>query len=202
MENYPSNSHASRQKQGNNTEERQIPKIGSGKAKTKKPSGISKFTGAFISEDASNVKSYILSDVIIPAAKKLISDIVRDGIDMFLYGSTSGRSNKSSGSKISYTNFYDRDRRPSSVSNPVRARFDYDVITFPSRGEAEAILDGMQEVIDRYTFVTIADMYDMAQLTAPYTSNKYGWTNISTAEVVRDRDGYIIKLPKASPIDK
>lgn len=201
MEHYPSNSHASKQKQANTSEERKIEKIGSGTAKVKKKSGITKFTDTFISEDASSVKSYILSDVIVPAAKKLISDIVRDGIDMILYGS-SGRGNRSSGSKISYSNYYDRDRRPSSNNNVVRPRFDYEVLTFETRGEAEAIRDGMDDVIERYGFVTVADMYDMAQLTAPFTANKYGWTNIRNAEVVRSRDGYVIKLPKASPIDK
>lgn len=201
MENYPSNSHASKQKQGNQ-EERTIAKIGTGTAKVAKKSGFSKFADTFISEDASSVKSYILSDVIVPAAKKLISDIVRDGIDMILYGST-GRSSRSSGSKISYSSFYDRDRRPSSNGIvAARPRFDYDILSFETRGEAEAICDEMRNVIETYGFVTIADMYDMAQLTAPHTANKFGWTNISSAEVVRNRDGYIIKLPKASPIDK
>ena len=201
MENYPSNSHASKQKQGNQ-EERKLTKIDGGVAKVKKKSGVSKFADTFISEDVSNVKSYILTDVIIPAAKKLISDIVRDGIDMILYGST-GRSSRSTGSKISYSSFYDRDRRPSSNNVPARPRFDYDVISFESRGAAEAMLDSMQEVIDTYTWVTVADMYDIAQLTAPHTANKFGWMNLSSAEVVRDRNGeYIIKLPKASPIDR
>ena len=59
----------------------------------------------------------------------------------------------------------------------------------------------MQDVIDSYGVVTVADMYDMAQLTQPYTSNKYGWMNIRNAEVKRVSDGYIIKLPKAMPID-
>jgi hypothetical protein len=50
--------------------------------------------------------------------------------------------------------------------------------------------------------VTVADMYDMADSTAPYTSNRYGWTSLRTAEVKRVQGGYyIIDLPKAAPID-
>ena len=49
--------------------------------------------------------------------------------------------------------------------------------------------------------VTVADMYDMADVPAPFTSSKYGWTNISRAETKRVRDGYILELPKAMPID-
>ena len=59
----------------------------------------------------------------------------------------------------------------------------------------------MVEIIDNYGFVTVADMYDMVDLTAPYTAAKYGWTNIRTAEVIRGRDGYMLKLPKAMPVD-
>ena len=45
-------------------------------------------------------------------------------------------------------------------------------------------------------------MYDLSGLTPPYTANSYGWTSIRTAEPVRVRDGgYVLKLPKASPID-
>lgn len=201
MEQYPANSHAYKEKQKQReSEERKIEKVVSGTAKVKKKSEIRKFTDTFISEDASNVKSYILSDVIVPAAKKLISDIVRDGIDMILYGGT-GRSSRSSGSKISYRDYYERGSDRRAISSNSRTRFDYNDILFETRGEAEAVLDSMGDVIERYNFVTVADMYDMADLTAPFTANKYGWTNIRNAEVVRGRDGYTIKLPKASAID-
>ena len=59
----------------------------------------------------------------------------------------------------------------------------------------------MDEIIDTYGIVTIADFYDLAGVTGDYTTNNYGWTNIRNAEVVRVRDGYIIKMPKAMPID-
>ena len=42
---------------------------------------------------------------------------------------------------------------------------------------------------------------DLVGVTGNYTDNKYGWTNIRNAEVVRVRDGYRIKLPRALPID-
>ena len=73
---------------------------------------------------------------------------------------------------------------------------------FETRGEAEMVREQMLDIIERYGFVTVADVYDMADLTAPYTSNKYGWTNIRNAETMRLRDGgFVLKLPKAMPID-
>ena len=60
----------------------------------------------------------------------------------------------------------------------------------------------MDELIDAYGFVTVADLYDLVGVTGNYTDNKYGWTSIRNAEPVRARGGgYILKLPRAIPID-
>lgn len=199
MDEYKPNSHKFKEEQ-KQKEERDIKKVVTGSTKLRKKSELSKLTGAIVAEDASNVKSYIMSDVIIPAAKKLISDIVKDGIEMLLYGTTGG-SKKSSGNKVSYRSYYDRDsdRRDYARRSD---RFDFEDIEFDSRGDAEAVRTGMEEVIERYGFVTVADMYDMADRTAPYTANKYGWTSVRNAEVVRVRDGYILKLSRAVPIER
>lgn len=206
MREYQPNSHKSKEEKGTSngsSNDRKIQKVVSGKVKTKKNDGR-KLMNMFISEDATNVKSYVLMDVLVPAIKKAISDIVTDGIDMILFGGTGGRKDKSR-NKVSYRSYYDdkrgdRDGRRDRDYRD-RSRFDYDDLVFDTRGEAEAVREEMLEVIDRYGFVTVADMYDMADLTAPYTSSKYGWTNIRTAEAVRVRDGYILKLPKAMPIE-
>ena len=202
MAEYPANSHRSKElATEGHSEERKVQKVVSGKVTTKK-NEVRKLTDIFISEDARNVKSYIFMDVLVPAIKKAISDIVTDGIDMILYGgSGSGRKTKPS-NNVSYRNYYESPRNSmSSRNDPQRSRFDYDDIVFESRGEAELVREQMVDMIERYGFVTVADMYDMADLTSPYTSNKYGWTNIRSAEAVRVRDGYILKLPKAMPID-
>lgn len=202
--NYKPNSH--RYKAGlieNSVEKPKIEKVTNGAVKTKKKSEVSKFTDVFVSEDINNVKSYVVSDVVIPAIKKLVYDIVTDGIDMILYGETGNRNKRSSGgAKVSYSNFYDHnDNRHSRNNSRAGDRFNYDDLSFNSRGDAEAVRILMNESIERYGFVTVADMYDAAGLTAPYTANKYGWTNISSATVVKARDGYVIKLPRACPID-
>ena len=202
MAEYLPNSHRSKEAQQNAPErEKRVEKVVKGKAKTKK-NNVRKFTDIFVSEDANNVKQYIFMDVFVPAFKKLISDIVTDGIDMFLYGESRGHKRKS-GDRISYRSYYDdtRSERREKDRGRVGSRFDYDDIIFDTRGEAESAIDQMLDIIERYGFVTVGDLYDMADLTAPYTSHKYGWANIRTAEVQRVRDGYIIKLPRAMPID-
>lgn len=185
-------------------ERKKVEKVVNGTAKVKKKTEIRKFADVFISEDAANVKSYILMDVLVPAVKKAISDIVTNGIDMILYGGT-GRSKRSSNSdKISYSRFYDRgsesSRRPSN-DNRTKSGYSHDDIILETRAEAEEVLTRMDELVATYGMVSVADLYDLVGITCEYTDNKYGWTNIRNAEPVRVRDGYMLKLPKALPIN-
>lgn len=199
MPDYKPNSHKAKA-ESEAVEKKKVEAVVSGKTKTK-PNEMRKFRDIFISEDVGNVKSYIFMDVLVPAIKKAVSDIVRDGIDMILYGSAK-HSGSRSDSKISYRNYYDRKDDRHAVRSTVSSRFDYDDIIYESRGDAESVRIQMEDAIGRYGLVTVSDMYDMSNQPAPYTGNKYGWTSIRTAEVQRTRDGgYVLKLPKAMPID-
>ncbi len=199
MEDYKSNSHASKEKE-KNREEKKVEKIISGNAKAKKKSEFSKFADVFVSEDAGNVKSYILMDVLVPAVKKAISDIVTNGIDMLLYGETGVHKRNGASSKVSYRSYYDRSNRSSSSSR-TRSGYSYDDIILDNRGEAEEVLSRMDEIVATYGTVSVADLYDLVGITGAYTDNKYGWTDIRSASVVRVRDGYMIKLPRALPLN-
>lgn len=200
MNDYQPNSHKFKEEQQKTEEKKQLTKVVSGSVKTKKKSELTKFKDVFISEDASNVKSYIVMDVLIPAVKKAVSDIITNGIDMILYGE-SGRNRRNSSSKVSYRSYYD-DRRDDRREVPrTRTGYNYDDIILETRGEAEEVLERMEELIETYGIVSVADLYDLVGITGNYTDNKYGWTNIRNAEPVRVRDGYMLKLPKALPIN-
>ena len=195
MENYPSNSHKAREK----VAEKKVEKVVSGKTSTKKKSGIRKLSDTFLSEDVSNVKSYIFSEVLLPAAKKLVSDIVTNGTNMLLYGEIKNK--KGNSSKVSYSRYYD-DRSRDYRSPVVRNNFDYDEIIFETRGDAEAVLDAMYDILNQYKVVSVAELYDLASITTHnYTCNNYGWIDLRGSSVVRVRDGYILKLPRALAID-
>lgn len=205
MEEYRPNSHKSKetQKEGTAPPDKKVEKVISGSAKPKKKGEMQKFADVFISEDVGNVKSYILMDVLVPAIKKAISDIVTNGIDMILYGETGRTRKASSGTKVSYGKFYDRepDRRRERLASS-RGGYDYDDIVFETRGDAESVLDAMNDIISQYGVVSVGDLYDLADVsTDNYAVNKYGWTDISGCKPVRVRDGYILKLPKALPIN-
>lgn len=198
MNDYKPNSHKSKTEQA---QEKKVNKpVVQGTVKTRKRSGARKFADVFISEDIESVKSYIMSDVLIPAIKKTILDVV----DTILYpGSDRRDRKKTNASNISYARCYDNrdDYRRAYDSHQARVGYSYDDIVLASRGDAEEVLSRMDELLDSYPTVSVADLYDLIGKTGNYTDNKYGWTNLSSASVVRVRDGYMLKLPKATMLD-
>lgn len=207
MEDYKPNSNRfkeSQRKEQNDIKERKVEKIVTGVVKTKKKSKFDQAMGNFISEDAKNVKSYVFGEVLIPAIKKAISDIVTDGIDIILYGESRGRNKRSTADRVSYRNYYDNgSSRPRMNERQaiMAGSYSYDDIILSSRGEAEDVLTRMDELMDTYGLVRVADLYDLVGITGNYTDNKYGWTNIRNASIERVRDGYMIRMPRAVPID-
>lgn len=199
-EEYLPNSHRYKEGQKESLpEKKRVEKVIHGKVKVRPKSGLHKLTDVFISEDAANVKSYIVMDVLVPAVKKAISDIVRDGIDMILYGESKGRSNSSS-SYVSYRDYSRRDEDRFRDRDRDRRGYNHDDIVLESRGEAEEVITRMDELIETYGVVSVADLYDLVGKTCEYTDNKYGWTNVRNAEPIRVRDGWMLRLPKALPL--
>lgn len=142
-------------------------------------------------------------EVLIPAIKKAISDIVTDGIDIILYGESKNGRRRSTADRVSYRSYYDGGTRRTSMNErqAITSGYSYDDIILNTRGEAEDVLARMDELMSTYGLVRVADLYDLVGITGNYTDNKYGWTNIRSAEIMRVRDGYMIKMPRAVPID-
>lgn len=207
MESCPSNSHKTRDESTlAGQEKKQVTKVVKGAVKTKKKNEMTKLGDMFISEDAPKVKSYILMEVLVPAIKKAIHDIVTNGADMILYGEGGQNKKRTYASTVSYRDYYDNGGRSASrFDEPQRARtrsgYNFDDIILETRGEAEEVLSSMDELIETYGSVSVADMYDLVGVSCEYTDNKYGWTNIRNAEPVRVRNGYMLKLPRALPLN-
>ena len=200
-ENLPDNSHKSRNEKRqteSSSDERRVEKVVHGKVKTK-ANNARKLTDIFISEDVANVKNYIIMDVIVPSIKKAVYDLIVGTLDMSLYGGRGSGGKRPTADKISYKDYSSVSRRDerSYGSTRTASGYAYDDIVVETRGEAEAVLSRMDEIMDEYEQVRVADLYDLVGISGDYTDNKYGWTNIRNARVVRTRDGYKIEMPRA-----
>lgn len=203
---YTPNSHKFKSEQKETAVEKKVEKVISGTAK-RKPDAARKFTNLFAPGDMSSIKEYIVMDIVVPAIKKMVSEIIRNGTDMLMYGESGrGKNYNGNSDKVSYRSYYgsnDSGRNNSQSSNRTRSVFDYDNIVIPTRQEAEEVIRRMDEIIEIYQMVSVADLYDLCGVTDHnYMNAKYGWMNIRTAEAVRVRDGYILKLPRAMPLDR
>lgn len=205
-ENLPDNSNKAKaeakqlqQMQGQPATEKRVEKVVKGRVKTKK-NEMRRLSDIFISEDVSNIKDYILLDVLAPAIKDAIYKIIVGSLDTTLYGGRGYGGKRPTADKISYKDYNGISSRRDDRGNDrprTASGYSYDDVIFETRGAAEAVLDRMYELIEEYGNVRVADMYDMAGITGNYTDNRYGWENLQGARVERTRDGYAVRMPRA-----
>lgn len=185
--------------------DKKIEKVVKGNVTTRKKSLGGKLADTFVADDAGNVKNYIFLEVLVPAIKSAISDMVSTGIEMLLYGESRGRGRKGGShvsyryddSRTSYTRYYeDRDRRESRDSRRDEGRSGYEDIIFDSRNDAEDVLCRMFEVIDKYDAISVQDLYEMVGKRSVYTDDYWGWEDLTNASVSRIHEGYLLKLPR------
>lgn len=153
-------------------------------------------------ENTRSVGNYILWDVLIPALKNTITDMVNNGIEMLMFGEPRGNIRRDRGrSYVSYSGFYkDRDREERRIDR-TRNRHRFSEVVLESRADAEEVLSNLVDLVEDYGIATVADFYDLVGLSGEWADNKFGWDNLSRASVKRVREGYILEMPKPFPID-
>lgn len=177
-----------------------------GKVILRKKSPGKKFLETFGAEDASNIKSYILDDVIIPNLKALFEDSIQGALGMFLWGNSPRTSTKTGQTNYTKYSAFKQPKISQLQANQRRLRNGkhFDDIVVDDRGQAEFIVNEMYRICDKYGSVSIADLYEILnddEHQANYTDNKYGWTDLGGTTYRRVRGGYLIDLPRAIPLD-
>lgn len=196
---YPSNSHRSKEQTEASPPAPRVEKVIVGDVKKPKKSFFKKLIGLFLSDDIGDVNSHIMSNIIIPAIKHAISD----SVDVALLGE-GGRKKPTIKSYTNYSGRYvsdDRDKRERERYN-VRNAYEIDDIILDNYGDADVVLDTLNDLIERYGMVTVADLYDALGITANHTDYNYGWNSLRTARIVRVRNGYMLSLPRVIPLSK
>jgi hypothetical protein len=178
----------------------------SSEVKKVKANPAKKFADLFIAEDVNTAKGYVLTNFVIPGIKNGILELLRT---MF-YGKGGGSSSYSSfGSNVTRINYW---KGPNSNVSNIKANSyvgmrDYDHIMVASMSEAEAIIDYLSEVMERYKRVSIANLYEAAsspsnRIPIEATDYKYGWISMRGFDILPKGDGwYLIKTPRPVPLD-
>lgn len=209
---YPSNSN-----HGGKADktEKNVQRVTSGDAvRRKKPLGR-RITETFSQADIGMVWNFVVMDVVVPAAKDMLSEAVSQGIDQILFGGEprfGGARRRAPGGGNSYTSYnrmstgqlnYGRRENPMppAMSRRGRATHNFDEILIPSRAEAEEVIDRLFDLINRFELATVSDLYDLVGITPNFQDQKWGWTNIQGANVVRTKGGYLLDLPRPEQIN-
>lgn len=183
--------------------------------RVKKKTFVQRLGNTFLGDDTGNVGQYILWDVLIPAAKSTIQDMVTGGIEMLLFGESSGRYGTKRGrdrgkTVVSYGSYFRDpgrfDRKDPRSREMVRVPGYHNRlngIVFESRGEAEDTMDALLDLIEEYPQVSIADFYELAGLQSliEHTDHAWGWDNLSRLRVIRTRDGHELEFPEPIALD-
>lgn len=206
---FPGNSDKSKEKNEIiNNKEKKIERIVSGKVIKQQKSFGQKLSETFFGDDARSVGDYLIHDILIPAVKSTLSDIVGGGIEMLLFGerqkfSSSRMTRDRDRSYIPYNRISRREesfRDNRYLSPSARSRQNFEEIILESRGEAEDVLSHLADLVEDYGVASVGDYYDLLGIESNFTDNKYGWTNVSDGYIERVRNGYSIKLPRPREI--
>jgi hypothetical protein len=204
VEELPGNSRKARETP---QEDKKIEKVVTGEvSRRKKPLG-KRFAETMFGTDGKGVVQYIVLDILIPATKDLIADVVTQGIERSLFGearSSSRRTGSRPTSSIGHVNYSrysasplaGRRDEPRELSRRARSTHEFDEITLATRTEAEEVLNRMDQLIEKYETVSVADLYELLGVTSSYTDEKWGWVDLREATIRRVRDGYLLDLPK------
>lgn len=208
MEELRGNSHRQRREPAvEEPTDKKLEKVVTGDvSRRKKPLG-KRFTETLFGGDGRGVLQYILLDVLVPAAKDTIADVVSQGIERALFGEArsssrrTGPRNPGSSGHVSYNRYSGspltgRREEPREVSRRARGNHDFDEIILATRVEAEEVLHRMDDLLRKYETVSVGDLYELVGVDSSYTDEKWGWIDLADAGIRRVNRGYLLDLPK------
>lgn len=207
---YPSNNKdASEEEIQEKDNVKKIDKVVDGKVVRRKKTKWSKF-----SEKFGGAWEYVAKEVLLPAAKDMLSDAVAQGTDSILYDesrSTTRPRRRSSGQNghVSYNRYSSSGpskrrepiRQEPTISSRARATHDFDEILLATRIEAEEVIDRLYDLINQYDTASVADLYELVGIQGKYTDARWGWFDLRGTTARRTRRGYLIDLPDPEYLD-
>lgn len=187
-----------------------VEKIVTGKVSLRKTPWWRRAVGSVIADDATSVGSFLVDDVVVPAVRNLIRDMVVGGVDRTLYG-TARNSRMGVGASVAQslgrTVVSGSALRASVQADPRRqlapeamARHDFTDVILGDRQEALMVIDALIGMIDEYQAATVSDLYDLVGTTGSFADRKWGWYNLDAAQVIPSRQGFKLDLPRPQPL--
>lgn len=175
----------------------------------KKDSFWDKFKKAWFGENVENAGEFVIFEVGIPAMKATLSDMISNGMEVLLFGESSGRHSRGRSKESSgYTGMYRRERERERDVREERRSYGYiwEQVEPRSQRDCMAIIAEMRDFAYDNEYVTVAELLDIMRASnlAEYTDENKGWYaedlkgNACSCYAVRG--GYLLDLPRPRAI--
>lgn len=214
MPDYRSNSHKDKEKEAKREAKvkQVIDKVVTGEVIEKQKGPGRKFKDLFFGGDAQHAAKFVAADVLLPALRNLVVDMVTKGAERLIYGENNvGRRppnfNYSSRYQVSGPR---QDNRVIDLIGGQRQfppsprgrqnRHDMNDIIVSTREEADLVIERLGDVLSQYDVVSLSDLYELLGLETSHIDSKWGWTNLTGAQVRQIRQGYLLELPPLEEI--
>lgn len=176
-----------------------------------KPKGPGrKFKEVFFGGDAKHAAVFVASDVLLPALRNLIVDMVTKGAERLIFGESNYRRRPGGtnyGARYQYqggTGYSyrpdPRDRLPLGRPGPRQVRHEMNDIVIGTKEEAELVVERLTDILNQYEVASLADLYELLGLTPSHVDNKWGWTYLGSVQIRQIRQGYLLELPPLEEI--
>ena len=198
-----------KEQEGQESEREPVGRIVEGKVVTRKKRWWKRWGNSLVANDSKDMGEYIMAEFVIPSLKNLIADAVNGYTDRVLFGTSRHRGRgivlgdrRSSPIRTRYDLVADRDRDITgrTMSHQARATHDFDDIVLESRSDAIDTVEAMVDRVRRFGNASVADLYDLVGITPTYVDQRWGWTNLATANVRQVHGGFLLDLPRTEPI--
>ena len=199
----PGNSHKSREAAPAVEPREKIEKVITGKVVRRKPPFYKRIARSMVADDVENVGEFVVTDVLIPAIKNLMFDIITKGSARTLYGSggSASRTHTSSSGvstikRSNYSGMSNSEPSGRSLDRESRALHNFDPIELETRDQAVLAIEELRVLIGRFNRASVADLYDLLGVSSGFPDRQWGWTNLDEAGVRQVRGGWLLNLPR------
>lgn len=209
MPDYAGNSRAGKETGKTEQVKKKVERVVTTEVVVPKKSLGRKIKDLFIEADFKSVIRYVAADILIPSARDMIVKASTQGIERAIYGDDPRRRRPmygpmSNGPRVTYNNPINRTGQLAPPRSPVlgsRTRHATSDILLSSRAEAELVLERLNDLIDTYEVASLHDLHELVGLPTNHVDNSWGWVFLGDTQIRQNRDGYLLDLPPAEPIN-
>ena len=160
----------------------------------------------FIVSEPKDVAKFLVKKKLVPKIKSMIVEMVSSGIDMLFTGNQSSSTEKGyfANSNVPYYSYSVSSSTKTTASTIVQQKTtpnDYQKIIFQTMEKAKDVKNALQQVIDVYQCVRVADYYNAVGHPTTSTDNNYGWRTLEGVTIDAVDGGFMLNMPKAIPLD-